>query len=76
MDVEKHVKEIIAERLCVDMSSIIPAAEIIHDLGADSLDINELIMALEDEFDLMIPEEDAEKLKCVRDIVNYVDLKV
>lgn len=76
MSVEKDVKEILAMILCVDESNIIPGAEIINDLGADSLDKVELIMAFEDEFSIEIPEEDAEKFKYVRDIINYIDSRV
>lgn len=74
--VENHIKEIIIEKLGINKDKVIPQAEIINDLGADSLDVVELIMALEDEFDLDIPDEDAEKLKTVKLIVDYVESKV
>lgn len=74
--VEKHIKEVIAEKLGVDTGKIIPQAEIISDLGADSLDQVELLMALEDEFDLEIPDHDAEKFKTVKNVVDYVESKV
>jgi acyl carrier protein len=73
---ESYVREIIAEKLGIGLEKIIPQAEIIADLGADSLDRTELLMALEDEFDLDIPEEEAEKFKTVKHIVDYVESKV
>lgn len=72
---EKKIKTMIAERLGVGYDQAIPSANIITDLGADSLDQVELIMALEDEFDLEIADEDAEKLLTVKDVVDYVESK-
>ncbi len=72
MDVFKRVKEIIVEQLGVDEEEVTMEASFIDDLGADSLDIVELIMALEEEFDLEIPDEDAEKLRTVGDAVEYI----
>ena len=66
------VKEIIIEQLGVTESSITMEASFIDDLGADSLDIVELIMALEEEFDLEIPDSDAEKVVTVGDVVEYI----
>ena len=66
------VKEIIIEQLGVTESSITMEASFIDDLGADSLDIVELIMALEEEFDMEIPDEDAEKIVSVSDVVDYI----
>ena len=66
------VKEIIIEQLGVTESSITMEASFIDDLGADSLDIVELIMALEEEFDLEIPDADAEKVVTVNDVVEYI----
>lgn len=66
------VKEIIIEQLGVTESSITQEASFIDDLGADSLDIVELIMALEEEFDLEIPDSDAEKVVTVGDVVEYI----
>lgn len=71
MEFEK-IKEIAADRLGADPENITLESSFIDDLGADSLDIVELIMALEEEFDLQIPEEDAEKIATVGDAVNYV----
>jgi len=76
MSIEKDIKEILAEKLGVDEDKITPQAEIVSDLGADSLDIVELVMAFEDEFDIEIPDEDSEKFKTVKQIVDYVTLKV
>lgn len=66
------VKEIIIEQLGVAETAITPEASFIDDLGADSLDIVELIMALEEEFDLEIPDNDAEKVVTVGDVVEYI----
>ncbi len=66
------VKEIIVEQLGVTENSVNPDASFIDDLGADSLDIVELIMALEEEFDLEIPDSDAEKVVTVGDVVDYI----
>jgi len=69
---EDRVKEIIAKELEVGVQQLAPKAKFIEDLGADSLDIVELVMALEEEFSLDIPDEDAEKLKTVGDAMNYL----
>ena len=69
---EERVKEIIAKDLEVGVQQLTPEAKFIEDLGADSLDIVELVMALEEEFGLDIPDEDAEKLKTVGDAMNYL----
>lgn len=69
---EERAKEIIAKELEVDVKQITPDAKFIEDLGADSLDIVELVMALEEEFGLDIPDEDADKLKTVGDAMNYL----
>ena len=76
MSVEEKVKNIIVEQLGVDMESVTPEASFIDDLGADSLDIVELVMTMEEEFDLEIPDEDAEKIKTVNDVTNYIKAKV
>ena len=69
---EDRVKEIIAKELEVDVKQLTPEAKFIEDLGADSLDIVELVMALEEEFGLDIPDEDADKLKTVGDAMKYL----
>ncbi|MCI6190177.1 MAG: acyl carrier protein [Clostridium sp.] len=68
----EKIKEIIADKLSVDPESITLEASFIDDLNADSLDIVELIMALEDELEMEIPDEDVEGFKTVGDVVNYV----
>jgi len=70
--VEKRVMEIIVEQLKVDPEVVTLEAHFIDDLGADSLDLVELIMAMEEEFSLEISDEDAEKLQTVQDAVNYI----
>jgi acyl carrier protein len=72
VDVLEKVKEIIVEQLGVDEEEVTIQASFVDDLGADSLDIVELVMALEEEFDLEIPDEDAEKIRTVGDAVNYI----
>lgn len=74
-DYETKVKQIVAEKLGVNEDKVTPQASFVDDLGADSLDQVELIMALEDEFDMEIPDEDAEKLKTVKDALAYIDSK-
>jgi acyl carrier protein len=69
---EDRVKEIIAKELEVGVQQLAPEAKFIEDLGADSLDIVELVMALEEEFGLDIPDEDAEKMKTVGDAMSYL----
>jgi acyl carrier protein len=76
MTVEEKVKNIIVEQLGVDTETVTPEASFIDDLGADSLDIVELVMTMEEEFDLEIPDEDAEKIKTVNDVVSYIKTKV
>ena len=66
------IKEIIVEQLGVAETAVAPEASFIDDLGADSLDIVELIMAIEEEFDLEIPDSDAEKVVTVSDVVDYI----
>ena len=72
MSVEEKVKNIIVEQLGVDMETVTPEASFIDDLGADSLDIVELVMTMEEEFDLEIPDEDAEKIKTVEHAINHI----
>jgi acyl carrier protein len=75
MSVNPKVKDIIVEQLGVDPEKVKSEASFIDDLGADSLDIVELVMAMEEEFDLEIPDEDAEKLKTVNDVQTYLASK-
>lgn len=72
MELEDRVKEIIVEQLGVDADQITDNASFVDDLGADSLDTVELVMALEEEFDIEIPDEDAEKITTVRDAIHYL----
>jgi acyl carrier protein len=72
----EKVKEIIIEQLDVQADQVTEGASFIEDLGADSLDTVELVMALEENFDIEIPDEDAEKIKTVRDAVTYIDKNV
>jgi acyl carrier protein len=73
---ETKVKQIIAEKLGVSEDKVNPQASFVDDLGAESLDQVELIMAFEDAFDVEIPDEDAEKLKTVKDAMEYLSTKV
>lgn len=75
-EMENKVKQIIAEKLGVSEDKVTPQASFVDDLGADSLDQVELIMAFEDAFDVEIPDEDAEKLKSVKDAFEYLSTKV
>ncbi|MDA2916265.1 acyl carrier protein [Nitrospinae bacterium AH_259_B05_G02_I21] len=75
MPLEKRVKEIIVEQLDVEEEQVTPEASFIDDLGADSLDTVELIMAIEEEFDVEIPDEEAEKIITVKDAIGYVKLQ-
>ena len=72
MSVEEKVKEIIVDQLGVDEKQLNPEASFIDDLGADSLDTVELVMALEEEFDVEIPDEDAEKIGTVQNAIDYI----
>lgn len=75
-EIAGKVKNIIVEQLGVNAEEVKDAASFIDDLGADSLDTVELVMALEEEFNAEIPDEDAEKLRTVGDAVNYIDQKL
>ncbi len=75
MDLEAKVKEIIIDKLGVDESQITPEASFTNDLGADSLDIVELVMGFESEFNISIPDEDAEKIATVGDAISYLKEK-
>ena len=71
-DIEQKVKDIIINELGVEPEKVTPEASFVEDLGADSLDTVELVMAFEEEFGMEIPDEEAEKLQTVRDAVNYI----
>lgn len=76
MSVEADVKEIIIDQLGVDEGQVKPEASFIDDLGADSLDTVELVMAFEEKFDIEIPDEDAEKMRTVGDAISYLSTKL
>ena len=69
------IKSIVADQLGVDESQVTEDASFVDDLGADSLDTVELIMAFEEEFDVEIPDEDAQKIKTVKDVIDYINAK-
>ena len=71
----ERVKKIVVEQLGVDEKDVVPTARFVDDLGADSLDTVELVMALEEEFGIEIPDEDAEKITTVGDAVKYIEEK-
>ena len=71
--IEEKVKDIIVEQLGVNPEQVTPTASFIEDLGADSLDIVELVMAFEEEFSVEVPDEDAEKLQTVGDVIKYIE---
>ena len=72
-NVQERVKNIIVEQLGVEADQVKPEAQFVNDLGADSLDTVELIMALDEEFDIEIPDEKAEKIKTVGEAVSYIE---
>lgn len=71
-DIFERVKNIIVEQLGVDEKEVVPSASFVDDLGADSLDTVELVMAFEEEFNIEIPDEDAEKIRTVQDAIDYI----
>jgi len=73
--IEERVRTIICDQLAVEKEKVTTGASFIEDLGADSLDIVELVMTMEEEFELDIPDEDAEKMKTVGDVVTYISSK-
>ena len=73
MSVVDKVKKIIAEKLSVDLEEVVPEAAFVEDLGADSLDLVELIMSMEEEFEIDMSDEDAEKLVKVQDAIDYIN---
>jgi len=72
MSIDKRVREIVAEQLERDVNEVTNEASFIDDLGADSLDIVELVMKMEEEFGIEIPDEEAEKIKTVNDVISYI----
>lgn len=75
-DIEQKAKKIIVEQLGVEESEVTPDAKFVDDLGADSLDTVELIMVLEEEFGIEIPDDDAEKIVHVKDVVQYIKERI
>lgn len=75
MKIVNKVKKVIAEKLKIDPSEVVPEASLIDDLGADSLAIVELIMTMEEEWDIEVPDEDAEKLTTVQSVIDYLIAK-
>ena len=75
MNVEERVRNIICDQLAVEPEKVTLTASFIDDLGADSLDIVELVMTMEEEFDMDIPDEEAEKMKTVGDVITYINAK-
>ena len=76
MSLEAKLKELIVQQLGVSESEVVPEAKFVDDLGADSLDLVELVMALEDEYGIEIPDEDAEKIVTVGDAIKYIQERV
>jgi acyl carrier protein len=72
MPVDQRVREIVAEQLERDVNEVTKTASLIDDLGADSLDVVELVMKMEEEFGIEIPDEEAEKIKTVNDVIQYI----
>jgi acyl carrier protein len=70
--IEARVKDIIVDQLGVNADQVTPEAKFVEDLGADSLDTVELVMAFEEEFDIEVPDEEAEKLQSVADVISYI----
>ncbi len=70
--IEEKVREIIANQLGVEPAEVLPEASFVDDLGADSLDLVELVMAMEEEFGVEVPDEEAEKMRTVQDTINYL----
>ncbi|RMG61528.1 MAG: acyl carrier protein [Calditrichaeota bacterium] len=76
MSLEEKVKDIIVEKLGVEPDKVVPEARFIEDLGADSLDTVELVMAFEDEFNVEIPDEDAQEITTVKSAIDYLSKKI
>ena len=73
MSVEERIRDLIVDQLAVAVEEVVPEASFIDDLGADSLDIVELVMVIEEAFNLEIPDEDAERIQSVQDATRYID---
>jgi acyl carrier protein len=75
-DLEARVRTLVAEQLGIDIAEIIPSASILDDLGADSLDVVELVMSLEDAFDIEVPDEEVEGMRTIADIQQFVAARI
>jgi acyl carrier protein len=75
MSLEEKVKKLISEKLDIDLKDIVPEANFVNDFGADSLDLVELIMSMEEEFNIEIEDSEAEKIKTVQDVINFLQNK-
>jgi acyl carrier protein len=75
MSVQDKVIKIVSEKLDVDKDEVVPKASLVDDLGADSLDLVELVMTMEEEFDIEISDEDAETLLTIQDAINYIEAR-
>ena len=75
MSVQDKVIRIVSEKLDVDKDEVVPKASLVDDLGADSLDLVELVMTMEEEFDIEISDEDAETLLTIQDAINYIEAR-
>ncbi|MGN6591517.1 MAG: acyl carrier protein [Terriglobales bacterium] len=75
-EIEQKVRQIVVEKLGVEPSEVTPAASFVEDLGADSLDLVELVMEFETAFEVQIPDEDTEKIRKVQDAIDYITQKV
>ena len=75
MSVEDKVIRMVAEKLDVDIDEVVPKASLVDDLGADSLDLVELVMTMEEEFDIEISDEEAEKLVTIQDAISYIEAR-
>jgi acyl carrier protein len=73
MTAEDKIKKMISEKLGVDIAEVVPGASFVDDLGADSLDLVELVMSMEEEFDIDISDEDAEKIVTVKDAIDFIN---
>ncbi len=73
MSVEERIRDLIVDQLAVAVEEVVPEASFIDDLGADSLDIVELVMAIEEEYNLEIPDEDAQRIQSVQEATRYID---
>lgn len=73
VEIQDRIRAIIAEQLSQDLEEVVPEASFVDDLGADSLDLVELVMHMEEEFDVEIPDEEAENIRLVQDAINYVN---